>query len=77
MPKYTLKILLDFDSLDDLAARQKASALVSSMKDGLQDAREIVLQAPADRKSIKMNPDGSYQGQWNRGGARPIPGQSD
>jgi hypothetical protein len=73
MGKYTLKILLDIDAPDDLEGRRRAASLVQGVSNNLEGVREIVLHAVADRKSIKMNPDGSFQGQWNRGGAPSPP----
>jgi hypothetical protein len=73
MARYVLKILLDVEARDDLEARQRAAALVSAAQAGLSGLREIVLHAPEDRKSIRMNPDGTFQGQWNRGGPGAPP----
>jgi hypothetical protein len=73
MPQYVLKILLDLEARDDLDARQRAAALVQGLGGGLSGAREIVLHAQADHKSIRMNPDGTYQGQWNRGAPGALP----
>jgi len=77
MPRYVLKILLDLEARDDIEARQQASKKVSAMQVTLEGVREIVLQSPSDQKSIRMNPDGSYEGQWNRGGRGELPRQVD
>lgn len=72
MGKYTLKILLDIEARDDLEGRQRAASIVKGISDELEGVREIVLHAVTDRKSIKLNADGSFEGQWNRGGG-PAP----
>ena len=74
MAKYTLKVLLDFEALDDLEGRRRASTTIQNISEHLEGVREIVLHAVSDRKSIKMNRDGSFEGQWNRGGTAPEPG---
>jgi len=75
MPKYALKILLDFEAGDDLAARQRAAAVVASMQGHLEGVRDIILHSQTDHKSIRMAADGSFQGQWNRGGPSTPPGE--
>jgi hypothetical protein len=70
MPNYVLKVLIDIDARDDLAARQIATNLVSGNLAQAPTLREIVLHAQTDNKSIRMNPDGSFQGQWNKGGQK-------
>jgi hypothetical protein len=75
MPKYVLKFLLDLDAPDDLAARRRAAELVVQAGVGLAGAREIVLHSVSDHKSIRLNSDGSFQGQWNRGGLSAPPGE--
>jgi hypothetical protein len=77
MAQYVLKILMDLDARDDIEARQRAAALIRQAQPGLTGVREIVLHAQADRKSIRMNPDGTFQGQWNRGGPGAIPHRVD
>jgi len=77
MPQYVLKILLDLEARDDVEARQRAAKQVSSMQVSLEGVRDIVLQSPTDQKSIRMNPDGTFQGQWNRGGRGGIPRKVD
>jgi hypothetical protein len=72
MGKYTLKILMDLEARDDLEGRQRAASVVREISGGLEGVREIVLHAVADRKSIRLNVDGSFDGQWNRGGV-PVP----
>jgi hypothetical protein len=68
MPQYVLKILLDLESRDDIEARKSAAEMVQTRLGGLAGIRDIVLHAKSDNKSIRMNPDGSYEGQWNKGG---------
>ena len=70
MPQYVLKILVDVEARDDIQARQAASALVQTHLASAGGVREIVLHAKDDNKSIRMNPDGSYVGQWNKGGQK-------
>jgi hypothetical protein len=77
MPRYVVKILMDLEARDDLEARQRASTMVSRLQVSLEGVREIVLQSPSDQKSIRMNVDGSFQGQWNRGGRGEFPGKVD
>ena len=77
MAQYVLKILMDLDARDDVEARQRAAALIRQAQPGLTGVREIVLHAQADRKSIRMNPDGTFQGQWNRGGPGTVPHRVD
>ena len=74
MPHYVLKVLVDMEARDDLEARQRAAGLVTRLPAGLEGIREIVLQALEERKSIRLNPDGSFQGQWNKGGPASLPG---
>jgi len=74
MPQYVLKILLDLEARDDLDARQAAAKAVAQLGPLTRHARELVLHAQADRKSIRMNPDGTFQGQWNKGGPSAPPG---
>ena len=68
MPAYVLKILVDFEARDDIEARQRAAAVVSAHVGQVPGVRDIVLHAQADRKSIRLNPDGTFIGQWNKGG---------
>ena len=74
MPQYVLKILVDLEARDDLEARQRAAAMVAQTQGHLAGIREIVLHAHADHKSIRINADGTFQGQWNRGGPAAPPG---
>lgn len=74
MPQYVLKVLVGIEARDDLEARQRAVALVAQSLGQLGGVREIVLHAQSDHKSIRLNPDGTFQGQWNRGGQGPLPG---
>ncbi|HYF51770.1 MAG TPA: hypothetical protein VEJ63_20305 [Planctomycetota bacterium] len=70
MPQYVIKVLVDVEARDDIQARQMASALVQNHLSNASGIREIVLHAKDDNKSIKMNPDGTYVGQWNKGGQK-------
>jgi len=70
MPQYVIKILVDVEARDDIQARQMASALVQAHLSSASGLRDIVLHAKDDRKSIRMNPDGTYVGQWNKGGQK-------
>ena len=80
MPRYVIKALIDIEALDDLDARRKAAAWVQAnlSSQAVQPAapapkdivlRELMLQCPIEHKSIKMNPDGTFHAQWNKGGA--------
>ena len=69
MPRYVLKVLIDIDARDDIEARKIASAAVHSPLSQTPGVRDIVLHSQTDNKSIKMNTDGSFPGQWNKGGA--------
>ena len=69
MPQYVLKVLIDFESRDDIEARKQAAEMVKASLSQTQGVREIVLHAKQDNKSIHMNPDGTFVGQWNKGGA--------
>jgi len=69
MPQYVLKILVDIEARDDLEARRAAAAAAQqAMLSKLSGIREIVLHSSADNKSIRMDPDGTFPGQWNKGG---------
>jgi hypothetical protein len=68
MPQYVLKILVEMEARDDIEARQTAASLVQKPLMELQGVRDIVLHAKLDHKSIRMNPDGTFPGQWNKGG---------
>jgi hypothetical protein len=73
MPSYVLKILLDIEARDDLEARRSAAAVAQQAGlAALPAVREIVLHSSTDNKSIRMNPDGTFPGQWNKGGATPA-----
>jgi len=75
MARYVLKILVDLDALDDLDARKRAAALVTGTVGNIEGVREIVLHATTDHKSIKLGLDGSFIGQWNKGGPSAPPGE--
>ena len=68
MPKYVLKILIEMETRDDIEARQKASALVKDSLAQVSGIGGLVLHSKDDNKSIRMNPDGTFEGQWNKGG---------
>jgi hypothetical protein len=70
MPQYDLKILIDVEARDDIEARRMASEMVQSRLTGASGIKDIVLHARDDNKSIKMAPDGTFPGQWNKGGAQ-------
>lgn len=74
MPQYVLKILLDLEARDDLDARQSAAKTVAQLGPLAKQARELVLHSQADHKSIRLNQDGSFLGQWNKGGPSAPPG---
>jgi hypothetical protein len=69
MPQYVLKILIDLEARDDIDARRAAAELVQTRLGSAGGIRDIVLHAKSDNKSIRMNPDGTYEGQWNKGGS--------
>jgi hypothetical protein len=66
--QYVLKVLIDLEARDDFAARQAAGAIVRERLANLSGVREIVLHSTTDHKSIRVNVDGSFEGQWNKGG---------
>jgi len=66
--QYVLKILIDLEARDDVAARQTAASLVRERLSSVEGVREIVLHSSSDHKSIRVNTDGSFDGQWNKGG---------
>lgn len=68
MPKYVLKVLVDLEARDDIEARQTAALLVQQKLAEATGIRDIVLHSQEDNKSIKMNADGTFPGQWNKGG---------
>jgi len=71
MPQYALKILIDIDARDDLEARRAAAAVAQQAGlSKLPGIRDIVLHSGLDNKSIRMSSDGSFPGQWNKGGAK-------
>ena len=70
MPKYVLKVLIDVEARDDIDARQAVATLVQKSFAQAPGIREIVLHAQDDNKSIRVNPDGTFAGQWNKGGGR-------
>ena len=77
MPQYVLKILVDLEARDDIDARRSASELIQTRLGTAVGIRDIVLHAKSDNKSIRMNADGTYEGQWNKGGSgAPTPSKS-
>jgi hypothetical protein len=68
MPKYVLKVLIDVEARDDIDARQSVATLVQKSFALTPGIREIVLHAQDDNKSIRVNADGTFAGQWNKGG---------
>ncbi|HLX61758.1 MAG TPA: hypothetical protein VKX17_10795 [Planctomycetota bacterium] len=66
--KYVLKVLLDLEARDDVAARQAVSALVREKLASVPGVREVVLHSAEDHKSIRVGADGAFEGQWNKGG---------
>lgn len=68
--QYVLKVLIDIEARDDVAARQAAGALVREQLGKMEGLREIILHSSSDHKSIRVNADGTFEGQWNKGGPR-------
>jgi len=66
--QYVLKVLIDLEARDDFAARQAASSMVAEKIGSVAGVREIILHSSSDHKSIRINPDGTFDGQWNKGG---------
>ncbi len=66
--KYVLKVLIDLEARDDFAARQAAGAVVAEKLGTIAGVREIILHSTTDHKSIRVNPDGTFEAQWNKGG---------
>lgn len=66
--QYVLKVLVDLEARDDVAARQAVSALVIERLAAVPGLREMVLHSSADHKSIRVAADGTFEGQWNKGG---------
>jgi len=66
--QYVLKVLIDLEARDDVAARQAASALVLEKLGSVPGVRELILHSCTDHKSIRLKPDGTFDGQWNKGG---------
>jgi hypothetical protein len=66
--QYVLKVLIDLEARDDVAARQAVSALVKERLAGVPGVREMVLHSASDHKSIRVGADGTFEGQWNKGG---------
>lgn len=66
--QYVLKVLIDLEARDDVAARQAAGELVRERIGKLPGVRGIVLHSSADHKSIHVAADGTFEGQWNKGG---------
>lgn len=71
MPQYVLKVLIDVEARDDIDARKVVTELVRQNIQPVKGVREIVLHAKDDNKSIRVEPDGTFPGNWNKGG----PGQ--
>jgi hypothetical protein len=71
MPQYVLKVLIDLEARDDIEARRVVGEFVKEHIQPASGVREIVLHAKDDNKSIRVNPDGTFPGSWNKGG----PGQ--
>ncbi len=69
MPQYVLKILIELEAKDDIEARKNCASVVQAGLGAVPGIRDIVLHAKDDNKSIRMNPDGTFPGQWNKGGA--------
>lgn len=68
MPKYVLKVLIDLEARDDIEARQIVASMVQKNIGPVAGIRDIILHSQEDNKSIHVNPDGSFDGQWNKGG---------
>lgn len=68
--QYVLKVLVDLEARDDFAARQAAGNLVRENIGAIQGVREIILHSSTDHKSIRIKPDGTFEGQWNKGAQR-------
>lgn len=68
MPKYVLKVLIDLEARDDIEARQAVAAMVKNNIGPAPGIRDIILHSQEDNKSIHVKPDGSFDGQWNKGG---------
>ena len=68
MAKYVLKVLVDLEARDDIEARQAAAGWVQRALAQATGVRDIVLHAQDDNKSIRLNADGTFPGQWNKGG---------
>ena len=66
--QYVLKVLIDLEARDDFAARQAASSMVIDKIGAVAGVREIVLHSHTDHKSIRINPNGTFDNQWNKGG---------
>jgi hypothetical protein len=72
MPQYVMKVLIELEARDDIEARKSAAALLQAPLTQIVGVRDIVLHAKIDNKSIRMNPDGTFPGQWNKGGSSPA-----
>ena len=70
MPRYVLKVLVDLEARDDIEARKLAATLTQSPLSTTPGVRDIVLHSQEDNKSIRMNADGTFPGQWQKGGDR-------
>lgn len=68
--QYVLKVLIDLEARDDVAARQAAGNFVREKLGAVEGVREIILHSSTDHKSIRINPDGTFEGQWNKGSSR-------
>lgn len=74
MPQYVLKVLIDLEARDDIDARKIVGEFVKQHIQPASGVREIVLHAKDDNKSIRVNPDGTFPGNWNKGGPGQGPG---
>lgn len=67
MAQYAVKILLDFDANDDIQAKAVCKSLVDkSIKQLAAQIREITVRDMTTHKSIKLSPDGTPQGPWQK-----------
>lgn len=67
MAQYAVKILLDFDANDDIQAKTVCKALVDkSIKSLATQIREITVRDMTTHKSIKLAPDGTPLGPWQK-----------
>lgn len=67
MAQYAVKILLDFEATDDIQAKSLIKALVAKpIKDIAPQIREITVRDMSTFKSLKIAPDGTPQGSWQK-----------